>query len=258
MTHKSTSPDSPIKLTLLGTGTTRSRDGRACASILLESPESTVLVDCGPGSWLRLNELQRDLNTLDSIFLTHFHPDHASDLVPILFTRFHASPPSVHPVKIWGAPGIKPLYRKLSEAFGDWMNNPMFHIIEIETRALNIPNFQVFCFPLNHSPESTGYRFEDQKRSISISGDTGPCPELIQLCHHADLAILECSFPDDRPDEHHLTPSQAGLIAQQAGIKKLVLSHFYPEVLREDIRLQTTRHFSGELQLGADGDSILI
>ena len=258
MTHRTDHPDFLFRLTLLGTGTIRSQDGRTCASILLESSETAVLIDCGTGSWLRLHEIKKDLNSIDHIFLTHFHPDHIADLVSILFSRYHASAPSPHPVKIYGAPGIAQLYKRLSEAFGMWMSDTMFQIKELNNPPLHISDFQVTWLPLHHAPESVGYRVKKLHKVITISGDSGYCPELIELSRGANIAILECSFPDDLPDEHHLTPSEAGQIAQQAGVKKLILSHFYPEVLRENILLKTSRYFSGEIQLAQDGDSILL
>lgn len=258
MTDRTDHSDFYLRLTLLGTGTIRSQDGRACTSILLESSESTFLIDCGSGSWLRLHELKRGINHIDHIFLTHFHPDHISDLIPLLFSRYHAISPPSHAVRIYGAPGLIKLYKGLSEAFGVWMNDSRFQVTELTKPLSQISDFQVTNFALNHAPESIGYRFKKAQKVISISGDSGPCPELIELCRNADIAILECSFPDDQPDEHHLTPSRAGQIARQAGVKKLILSHFYPEVLRENIMLQASRNFSGEIQLAKDGDSILL
>ena len=64
--------------------------------------------------------------------------------------------------------------------------------------------------------------------------------------------ILDCSFPDGDEVEGHLTPSQAGKIASLAGVNKLLLVHFYPEVLATDIAKQCRRTYAGELILGSD------
>jgi ribonuclease BN (tRNA processing enzyme) len=52
--------------------------------------------------------------------------------------------------------------------------------------------------------------------------------------------------------EAHLTPSLAGRIATLARARKLLLVHFYPEVLRSDIVSQCRKTFDGELVLGRD------
>jgi len=52
--------------------------------------------------------------------------------------------------------------------------------------------------------------------------------------------------------EVHLTPSLAGKIATQAGVRRLLLGHFYPEVLKTDITAECRKTYDGELILGRD------
>jgi len=52
--------------------------------------------------------------------------------------------------------------------------------------------------------------------------------------------------------EGHLTPSLAGRMAHLAGVKRLVLTHFYPECLKTDIAAQCRRTWHGELTLAED------
>jgi len=74
----------------------------------------------------------------------------------------------------------------------------------------------------------------------------------VELAQGADLLILESSFPDEDPCEGHLTPSLAGRMAALAGVKRLVLIHFYPECLRTDVSAQCRKTYQGELILGED------
>lgn len=66
-------------------------------------------------------------------------------------------------------------------------------------------------------------------RKIVYSGDTRPCPALLELARDADLLIYEATFDDElaeRAEEGgHSTPSQAALIAKEANVKRLVLTH---------------------------------
>ncbi len=243
---------------MIGTGTMRSKDSRACSAVLIESSESTLLVDCGPGSWLRLRELKKDLGRIDHIFLTHFHPDHIMDLIAILFTRYHTSFRQPRPIDIWGATGLSRFFSLMAEILGEWLEDSMFQVREIHDSTYNILDFTFEWFPVYHVKESVGYRFEKNKKVIAISGDSGYCPELIELSRNADIAILECSFPDDRAEEHHLTPTRVGQVARQAGVKKLILTHLYPEVLRTDIGDQVSQQYSGPVHIAQDGDLIVL
>jgi ribonuclease BN (tRNA processing enzyme) len=247
-----------LRLTMLGTGTIRAQDFRACAAVMIESPGSTLLFDCGPGSWLRLNELKKDMCQIDHIFFTHFHPDHIIDLITILFSRYHSSFKSPSPVHIWGASGLLQFFNRMTEAYGEWLNDSMFQVIELQDKFYKISDLNLTWLPLYHAKESVGYRIEKNKKIIAISGDSGYCPELITLSRNADIAILECSFPDDRDEKYHLTPSMVGQIAQQASVKKLILTHLYPEVLYTDIENQISQLYSGSFQIAQDGDLILL
>jgi ribonuclease BN (tRNA processing enzyme) len=114
-------------------------------------------------------------------------------------------------------------------------------------------SFKITVMPTKHTPGSIAYRVGDTSgKSLVYSGDTGFCNELVDLAKGADLLILECSFPDGKEVEGHLTPSQAGLIASLARAKRLLLTHFYPECLATDIAAQCRKSYEGELILGND------
>lgn len=69
-------------------------------------------------------------------------------------------------------------------------------------------------------------------RKIVISGDTGPCEELVRLSDAADLLILEATYCEDMADRAqeygHLTARQAAETARRANARRLILTHFSP------------------------------
>ncbi len=107
--------------------------------------------------------------------------------------------------------------------------------------------------PVKHTPQSLAYRVElPWGKSFVYSGDTGFCSQIVDLAQGTDLLILDCSFPDGDEVEGHLTPFQAGRIASLAGVNKLLLIHFYPEVLATDMAKQCRTAYAGELILARD------
>ena len=74
-----------MKVTILGSGTCVPRLSRSASSMLVETGKAKILVDLGPGTMRRLLEYGLTIFDLTHIFLTHFHPDHTSELVPLLF-----------------------------------------------------------------------------------------------------------------------------------------------------------------------------
>lgn len=254
-----------MQLIILGSGTSVPLSDRASPSMALIVENHTVLLDIGPGTVRQLIKAGLSFETVEHIFITHFHPDHTADLVHFLFASKN---PSILERRksfvITGPRGLKKLVSNLQNAYADWLILPS-NILEIKEFELgksvqkNYEKLSVIACPTNHTSHSLAYRFETKAgKSIVYSGDTGFCDDIVDLAQEADLLVLECSFPDDQAVEGHLTPSLAGQIATMANVKRLLLTHFYPECLETDIESQCRKTFQGELILGSDLLSIQI
>jgi ribonuclease BN (tRNA processing enzyme) len=107
--------------------------------------------------------------------------------------------------------------------------------------------------PVAHNEESIAYRVDDlEGHSLVYSGDTDYTENLVALARHADLFICESALPDSMRAKGHLTPSLAGKMAAKAGVRKLILTHFYPECDRADIAAECRRTYDGPLVLAED------
>ena len=126
--------------------------------------------------------------------------------------------------------------------------------------------------------ESISFRFDLPVRSIVFTGDTGPSPALEELAQGADLLVAEMmdidhtianvrrNSPDLDPEilaaterhlrDHHLLAKDVGMLAQQAGVGGVVVTHFvgrepgepgHSEYLR-----QIGEHFAGPVTIAAD------
>jgi ribonuclease BN (tRNA processing enzyme) len=102
------------------------------------------------------------------------------------------------------------------------------------------------------------YRIESERGVVVISGDTRPSKSVVQLAEDADLLLHECSFPDDMLETarmtNHSTPSEVGEIANQARVRKLVLTHLFPvwNGRENEIVTSVKRSFNGEVIVGHD------
>lgn len=67
-------------------------------------------------------------------------------------------------------------------------------------------------------------------RSIAIITDTRPSDKVVEFARGADLLIHEATYGDEETaqarERYHSTASQAAKIAEAAGVKKLILTHF--------------------------------
>jgi ribonuclease BN (tRNA processing enzyme) len=197
-----------------------------------------------------------DFRQVDYLCLTHFHPDHASDLVPFLFaTNYTLDLTRSLPLRLIGPQGLRSFYERLHGIFGDWIEARTYPLFfhEVGENQLAFPDLVIKTLPMAHSAASVGFRVEAGGRSLAYSGDTDYCANVVKLGLNADLLILECSFPDERKAPGHLTPSLAGRIAQEASCRKLLLTHFYPVFKGHDILGECRKEFSGEILLAEDG-----
>jgi ribonuclease BN (tRNA processing enzyme) len=207
----------------------------------------------------RLLEAGVTIDQLSYIFYSHLHPDHTGELVPFLFaTKYPHTHGKRKPFTIVAAKGFVDFYEKLKSAYGEWIElmPGLLNISELDTTGrdhLDCGLFDVDSLPMDHTEMSLAYRITaPDGRSVVYSGDTDLCDNLVTLAQGVDILICESAFPDEMKVQGHLTPSLAGRIATQAGVKKLVLTHFYPECSAVDIAEQCRRTYQGPLVLAED------
>lgn len=248
-----------ISVTVLGSGTCVPSLERSSCSIMIEVHDARLLFDSGPGTMRRLLRTNTTIFDVDYIFYSHFHPDHTAELVPFLFaTKYPDTSQRQTVLTIIAGVGFDVFFAGLKTVYGKWieLDPGLVDIIQMNNRSadlLQLKDFAVRSAPVAHNPESIAYRITGPGgRSVVYSGDTDYSENLIALSKNADLLICESALPDDYRMKGHLTPSLAGDIATRAGVKKLVLTHFYPECDQTDIELECRKTYDGPLALAED------
>jgi len=247
-----------MELTILGSGCGIPFQQRGAPGHLVIIDNEPLLFDSGSGTLLRLLNVGIDYKQLNHVFYTHTHSDHTADLIPLVQAlRTTPNYQRRNKFNLYGPEGFSDFVRLLAQAFGSWLIDADFplKIHELSRDQLNFSNWSIKCAPMQHSRAAIGYRIESKEgRSIVYSGDTDFCPEIIELAKHADILILECSFPDHKKMVGHLTPSEAAEIAAKAKCEHLILTHFYPPLdeLEEEINKKCPIIFSGKLSIAHD------
>jgi ribonuclease BN (tRNA processing enzyme) len=244
-----------VEAIILGSGTCVPSLRRSSPSLIIKAGGKVLLFDSGSGTIRRMLEAGITYHDIDYIFYTHIHPDHTSDLVPFIFATKYADVPRTKNLNIIGGKGFKNFFKELNGVYGKWIKPELYklNIREISDKALDLENFRVTAKPLAHINESVGYRIEDKGgKSIVVSGDTDYCKNIVKLGFDADVLILECSMPDEKKVDGHLTPSLCGRIADESSCKKLVLTHFYPSCDKIDAVSVCKRYYKGKIIVSED------
>ncbi len=244
-----------MDLVVLGSGTSVPSLERASAGYLLEAGDRRWIFDTGLGTLHRLLQAGVTCEQIDRIFFSHAHVDHHLEIVHILFQNNYFLAPRVRDLDIYGSEKFLEFFRRLRDLYGKWIEPRHYRLQchDLTNREIGIDGFEVSARTVAHIPSSVAYRVRSpQGRVFVYSGDTDECASLVELARDADLLLLEASTPDGMKAPGHLTPRLAGQIATRAGVKKLLLTHFYPPCEAIDVEAECRRTYAGELLLAED------
>jgi len=243
-----------MQLTVLGSGTAVPVPDRFPAGYLVRNGSTNLMVDCGPGALRRLAQAGVSPKHLDALLLTHYHTDHCADVAALLFALRspHLSPRP--PLRIYGAPGLRRLVAKLTEAW-PWLQpreGLVLELIEVSPGTFDVGGVEVTAVPIRHTAQSLGYRLRGDTGALALSGDADTCDELVELARDCDVFVCDTATPDGHKLEGHLTPGLAGGYAQRANVRTLVLTHFYPDCDGVDLVAQAKATFDGDVRMAED------
>jgi ribonuclease BN (tRNA processing enzyme) len=244
-----------MELIILGSGTGVPSLRRGSPGFLIKAGEQSILLDSGSGTLVKMLRAEVTYKEVDAVLYSHIHPDHVSDLVPLIFACKYHDDPRTKDLRILGGHGFQDFFEGLRSVYGTWIKPKTFriHIQEVIVDDIQIGDLRITTLPLEHAPESVGYRLTSPTgRTVVYAGDTEYCRNIVELAMGADLLIVECSFPEGKQVKGHLTPSLAGRIALEAGCTQLVLTHFYPPCEQSNIRSDCQAVFPGEVLLAED------
>ncbi|MCK4422374.1 MBL fold metallo-hydrolase [candidate division WOR-3 bacterium] len=223
-----------VSVTVLGSGTCVPLPDRYPSSYFIRP--SVVpggwLVDIGPGALKRLAQAGGSYKEINSVFVSHIHPDHIGSLLFFLEALNYTPDFSrSKPLFIYGSKEVEEyLQLNLELTLPLRPDFPLDFIVLRDKMVVNQEGWTLKVRELKHSTTTLGFRWDIEGCILVYGADTEPCDGISELAEGADLLILESSFAQDNPTPGHLTTFQAGKIAKESSAKRLLLSHLYPEV----------------------------
>lgn len=280
-----------MKLTLLGTGTPTPSLKRASSGYMLEIGDDVMLWDHGPGTYHRMMEAGKRAVDISHVFFSHLHYDHCSDYVRLFLTRWDQGADRIPELKVFGPPPIRRMTEQLfgeDGAFGPDLTARIKHqgSIDVFVARGGVPprkwpkpevtelkatdkvqgkNWTLTVAPASHVQpwlECYAYRLDSDEGSVCYSGDSGGVPPaLISLAKGCDVLIhMNHYFSGTEPTDIYRVVcgnhEDVAQVAQQAGVKTLVLTHFLEQIdqpgVREHILREIGKVYSGNIIWGED------
>jgi ribonuclease BN (tRNA processing enzyme) len=245
----------PLAVQVLGSGGPIADDGRSSAAYLVWiDGAARILVDAGGGAFLRFGEAGARFGDLDFVGLSHFHTDHSADLPGLLKSGFFSK--RTRPLPIAGPSGAGPfpglqgfLSAMLDHEHGAYaylsgyldgsgglakleqIEVPVASNGPIALMAASNERFGVEALPVPHGPvPALAFRLRVGDATLVFASDqNGSNPAFVDFARDADLLVMHMPIPegaDEVARKLHATPTTIGDIAQSAGAKTLLLSHF--------------------------------
>lgn len=240
-----------MKITILGSSSFVSSPDRFGPSFLVETEDKKMLIDTGSGSQIRLAQLGISLKELNCIFITHFHPDHTTDLASF-YVRFvqivSKEPDYKDKLVIYGPKGIKEFIEnilKISE-LGMLIGKPGPRVEEF--KELDGKSIKITAFKTQHMGAiSQGYRFGANGKTAVFTGDTAEYPGIANDFKNADLLFVDSSKNKEEPTDAHLNTSLIAKICTNANVKKVILCHILGYNSKKDLAAEVKQKFNGEV-----------
>jgi ribonuclease BN (tRNA processing enzyme) len=195
---------------------------------------ATVLLDCGYSVPPRFWQLGLDVETLDGIWISHFHADHAFGL-PALLVRFWEEKRK-RDLYFLGQKGIESFVLKcLDLAYPNFLPRLEFSLRFVEVE----PGESVTALGLSwetavndHPQRDLALRLDAAGTSVFYSGDGRPTSETRALAEGVDLIVHE-AFHLSKDIPGHGTIAGCIDMARSSRAKRLALVHIQRDVRRD-------------------------
>lgn len=280
----------PLELVVLGSGGPGATGRAGSSYVVLVDGVARILVDAGPGSFVRLGEAKISLAKTDIVLLTHLHIDHVGEL-PGLFKARAVSSRGPIAFKVFGPDGRRgsaaddasfPSTRRFVDLlFGaegafsylrDFSAPMTIEAVDVPATPTEPPapktihaeaGLTITAAAGHHrDAPAVVYRIDHAGRSITFSGDIDAegLPGLRRIARETSLLVFNAVVLDPPGSPAvlytlHSPPGTIGEVAGGARAGQLLLGHLSPGIdnARAAVEASIAAQFSGPIRFASDG-----
>lgn len=278
-----------LELVVLGSGGPGATGRAGAGYLVLLDGVPRILVDAGPGTFVRLAEAKQSLSKTDIVLLTHLHIDHTGELPGLFKARAISSSEPVH-LRVFGPTGhhgegdqasFPSTRRFIDLLFGPEGAYSYLHDfaapmtidatdIDASASAAKTPKVIyseqgiVISAIAGHHGDAPAviYRIDYHHESVTFSGDidANGIDNLRRIAEHTGLLVFNCVVldpPGSRPVLYtlHSPPKTIGEVGAHTQAGKLLLSHLSPSIdeNRAEVEASIRQRYKGPVVFAVDG-----
>lgn len=209
--------------------------GQGTSGYLITADGYQMLLDCGSGVLLELEKVLDPLQ-LDAVLVSHYHHDHVADLgVLQYYWQLHPDKPKVQRLPIWGHAADPLNFGSLT-----WPNASVGHAYD-PLKVNEIGPFDVTCQLTTHPVPAYALRIKERATGavLTFTADTAYDPRLAEFAADSDLLMTDTNFTAAKTGQMwHMTTTQSGQVAHDAGVQQLLLTHLPQGVPAEQLQAE--------------------
>jgi ribonuclease BN (tRNA processing enzyme) len=247
-----------VDLVVVGAGPAFSdRPGAVGACYLVSHAGSTIALDLGHGAFAGVAGRIAP-ERLAAVVISHLHPDHFVDLVPLRhYLRYHVVPPARG--LVLAPPGL--VVRLDGLHAQDGWTSVSLDVEDVREGVVRVGPFEIEARRVTHTADSHAFRVSTAGGAALVySGDVGVAEDLLPLVHEGDTLLVEVSFgegPSD-PGAGHLDAAAVGELVAATRPGRVLLTHLLMGHDREATVAAVRRRYDGPTWLVEPGDELAI
>ncbi|MBD5656038.1 MAG: MBL fold metallo-hydrolase, partial [Candidatus Eremiobacteraeota bacterium] len=247
-------------MTVVGSSCSIPRPARACSSYLFEAGEHAIVADLGSGAFGKLLQF-RSAESIDAIVISHMHADHFLDVIPMRYALKYGRRTNDRRVVLYLPPEGDTMLKRLAGAFvPESPHDFIGEVFDVRTydadSILRVGDATLRFAPTSHYIATFALRCEYGASSVTYSADTSPDERVTALAREANALLCEATLATeeevDRP-RGHVSAREAGLMASQAAVGRLVLTHYPHSADVVQLEASARAEYDGPVTVADDG-----
>jgi ribonuclease BN (tRNA processing enzyme) len=272
------------QVVMLGTGSPNPDPERSGPSVAIIVKGTPYLFDFGAGVIRRASAAFNNgiqalaVRKLRIAFSTHLHSDHTLGYADLILTPWIIGRDV--PLEVYGPPGIEEMTKSILKAYekdidirvnGLQPSNTTGYAVNAHVVSAGVvykdENVTVKAFPVGHGAwdYAFGYRIETPDRTIVISGDRRPNPDITEYSKDCDVLIHEVyseeGFKKRNTEwqkyhaDSHTSSTELGALATRVRPQLLILNHqMLWGTTPDDLLQEIGQVYDGKVVYGNDLD----